>query len=326
MPKVLISTVPFGEKDKFPLELLSNNSIEYILNPLNRKLKEDDLKGLIGNMDGLIAGTEIISDKVLKKANNLKIISRVGIGLDGIDLNYAKEKNINISYTPDAPGPAVAEMTIGLMISLLRSLHISNSQMHLGKWNRIFGRRISEITIGIIGVGRIGSRVLRRLKPFGTPKILVNDVMPDHTIDGYLKVHWTTKNEIYKNADLISLHLPLNTKTKDMITAKELSLMKDNALLINTSRGGIINEKDLFSALKKGKLGGAAIDVFENEPYAGPLKNIERCLLTSHMGSMSEDCRTRMEIESTEEIVRFFNNEQLKNPVPESEYNIQKGF
>ncbi len=326
MPKVLISTVPFGEKDKFPLELLSNNSIEYILNPLNRKLKEDDLKGLIGNMDGLIAGTEIISDKVLKKANNLKIISRVGIGLDGIDLNYAKEKNINISYTPDAPGPAVAEMTIGLMISLLRSLHISNSQMHLGKWNRIFGRRIAEITIGIIGVGRIGSRVLRRLKPFGTPKILVNDVMPDHTIDGYLKVHWTTKNEIYKNADLISLHLPLNTKTKDMITAKELSLMKDNALLINTSRGGIINEKDLFSALKKGKLGGVAIDVFENEPYEGPLKNIERCLLTSHMGSMSEDCRTRMEIESTEEIVRFFNNEQLKNPVPESEYNIQKGF
>ena len=326
MPKVLISTVPFGEKDKFPLELLSNNSIEYILNPLNRKLKEDDLKGLIGNMDGLIAGTEIISDKVLKKANNLKIISRVGIGLDGIDLNYAKEKNINISYTPDAPGPAGAEMTIGLMISLLRSLHISNSQMHLGKWNRIFGRRISEITIGIIGVGRIGSRVLRRLKPFGTPKILVNDVMPDHTIDGYLKVHWTTKNEIYKNADLISLHLPLNTKTKDMITAKELSLMKDNALLINTSRGGIINEKDLFSALKKGKLGGVAIDVFENEPYEGPLKNIERCLLTSHMGSMSEDCRTRMEIESTEEIVRFFNNEQLKNPVPVSEYNIQKGF
>ena len=326
MPKVLISTVPFGEKDKFPLELLSNNSIEYILNPLHRKLKEDDLKGLIGNMDGLIAGTEIISDKVLKKANNLKIISRVGIGLDGIDLNYAKEKNINISYTPDAPGPAVAEMTIGLMISLLRSLHISNSQMHLGKWNRIFGRRIAEITIGIIGVGRIGSRVLRRLKPFGTPKILVNDVMPDHTIDGYLKVHWTTKNEIYKNADLISLHLPLNTKTKDMITAKELSLMKDNALLINTSRGGIINEKDLFSALKKGKLGGVAIDVFENEPYEGPLKNIERCLLTSHMGSMSEDCRTRMEIESTEEIVRFFNNEQLKNPVPESEYNIQKGF
>ena len=217
-------------------------------------------------------------------------------------------------------------MTIGLMISLLRSLHISNSQMHLGKWNRIFGRRIAEITIGIIGVGRIGSRVLRRLKPFGTPKILVNDVMPDHTIDGYLKVHWTTKNEIYKNADLISLHLPLNTKTKDMITAKELSLMKDNALLINTSRGGIINEKDLFSALKKGKLGGVAIDVFENEPYEGPLKNIERCLLTSHMGSMSEDCRTRMEIESTEEIVRFFNNEQLKNPVPVSEYNIQKGF
>ena len=113
-------------------------------------------------------------------------------------------------------------------------------------------------------------------------------------------------------------------KTKNMITEKELLLMKKDALIINTSRGGIINENDLFKVLNKGYLGGAAIDVFEKEPYNGDLKKIERCLLTSHMGSMSEDCRARMEIEATEDIVRFFKNGKLKNPVPKSEYLIQK--
>ncbi len=324
MTKVLITTVPFGKKDRFPLELLENSSIEYIVNPLDRKLTTADLIKLIPDIDGIIAGTEIINEDVLKYANKLKIISRVGIGLDGVDLNYCLNNNINVSYTPEAPGPAVAEMTIGLIISLLRYLHVSNSQMHLGKWNRIFGKRISEISIGIIGVGRIGSRVLRRLKVFGTPKILLNDIMPDHSIDGVMKVEWTTKKEIYKKADLISLHTPLTRQTKNMIKKKELYSMKKDSFLINTSRGGIINESDLISVLNSGHLSGVAIDVFENEPYKGPLKNIERCLLTSHMGSMSEDCRTRMEIEATEEVVRFFNNKKLKNMVPDSEYFIQK--
>ncbi len=323
MPKVLITTVPFGKKDKFPIELLKNNSIDYLINPLNRKLKPEDLKKLIPDVDAIIAGTEIINQDVLNSANKLKLISRVGIGLDGIDLNYCSKKNIRVSYTPEAPGPAVAEMTIGLIIALLRHLHVANSQMHLGKWNRHFGKRISEITIGLIGVGRIGARVLRRLKVFGTPEILLNDIMPDHSIDGSFKVKWTTKEEIFKNADLISLHIPLTPKTKNMITENELYLMKKDACIINTSRGGIINETDLYEVLKKGHLSGAAIDVFENEPYGGPLKNIERCFLTSHMGSMSEDCRTRMEIEATEEIVRYFENKKLNNLVPESEYLLQ---
>ena len=186
--KVLITTVPFGDKNRYPLEILENNNIEYLINPLNKKLTEDELLSLISDFDAIVAGTESISDKVMEKASNLKMISRVGIGLDSVDLLAAEKRNIKVSYTPDAPAPAVAELTIGMMLTLLRSVHISNSQMHLGKWHRFFGRRLSEVTIGIIGVGRIGQGVLKHLEGFGSPKILVNDESVKSNIDNKLYV------------------------------------------------------------------------------------------------------------------------------------------
>jgi D-3-phosphoglycerate dehydrogenase len=132
------------------------------------------------------------------------------------------------------------------------------------------------------------------------------------------------KEEIYRHADLISLHLPLTVHTKDMIRRDQLMQMKADALLINTSRGGIVNEKDLAEVLRSGHLGGAAIDVFEHEPYDGALTKIDRCLLTAHMGSMSVDCRTRMEIEATEDAVRFLRGDPLRSPVPPEEYEAQR--
>ena len=324
MGKVLITTVPFGEKNRLPLEFLEDADIEYCVNPLGRKLKEDELAEMIDDFDVLIAGTEPITEKVMNRASRLKLISRVGIGLDSIDLLAAEQRSIKVSYTPDAPAPAVAELTIGLMLSLLRSVHLANAQMHRGEWHRYFGRRISEVTIGIIGVGRIGGRVLRRISAFGTPRILVNDIHPNPHVTNELKLEWVGKEEIYREADLLSLHLPLTVHTKNMIRREHLMQMKPDALLINTSRGGIINEHDLAEVLKFGHLGGAAIDVFEHEPYCGELTGIDNCLLTSHMGSMSIDCRTRMEIEATEEVVRFLTGQPLKGEVPSEEYDVQR--
>ena len=323
MFKVLITTVPFGDKNRLPLEQLEAAGIEYLINPLGRKLKEEELADMVTDFDALIAGTEIISDKVMGFAKNLKFISRVGIGLDGIDLQAAKRRGIQVSYTPDAPAPAVAELTIGFMLSLLRMTHLSNTQLHRGDWQRHFGRRIPEVTIGIIGVGRIGGRVLRRLAAFGTPRILVNDINPNLNIVPGLKLEWVDKNTIYKEADLISLHLPLTAQTKDMICEEQLLTMKQDAMIINTARGGIINEADLAAVLNAGHLSGAAIDVFNQEPYKGVLANIDRCLLTAHMGSMSIDCRTRMEIEATEEAIRFSQGLNLKSLVPPDEYDVQ---
>jgi len=321
--KVLITTIPFGVKTSLPFEILENEGIEYLINPYNKKISENQLAEMIADFDALIAGTEPITEKVMNCANKLKIISRVGIGLDSVDLIAAKNRGVKVSYTPDAPAPAVAELTLGHIITLLRAAHVSNSQMHQGHWYRFFGRRLEKVTVGIIGAGRIGANVLRKITGLGASNILVNDISPNYELGTELNLEWTNKEKIYKEADIISLHVPLTHLTKNMITKDQLLSMKSDAVIINTSRGGIINEEDLMVVMKSGHLSGAAIDVFEHEPYEGPLREVERCLLTAHMGSMSIDCRTNMEIEATEEVVRFLTGKALRSEVPQSEYDIQ---
>ena len=323
MAKALITTSPFGENNSLPLKLLKQAEIEFLLNPYRKKLTESQLSELIGDFDVLIAGTEPITDKVLAQAQKLKFISRVGIGLDSIDLISARERGIKVSYTPDAPSPAVAEFTIGLILDLLRSVHISNHQMHNGKWERIFGKRLNDATIGIIGVGRIGTHLLRCMGGFGKIRTLVNDITPKYQLNQEFMLEWVSKEQIYKEADVISLHLPLTPLTRNMICREQLLLMKKDALIVNTSRGGIINEDDLYNVMNEGHLKGAAIDVFTSEPYTGKLVEINRCLLTAHMGSMSVDCRSQMETQATEEVIRFCSGKQLENEVPQLEYDIQ---
>ena len=324
MPKALITTVPFGDNNRLPIEQLEAAGIDYLINPIGRKLKEDELAEMVADFDVLIAGTEPITDKVMAQAKCLKLISRVGIGLDNVDLLAAERRGVQVSYTPDAPAPAVAELTIGLMLSLLRSVHVVNAQMHRGEWQRHFGRRIPEVTIGIIGTGRVGRRVLLHLAAFGASRILVNDIHPDTNVAPQLKLELVDKETIYREADVISLHVPLTGQTKNMIRREQLLQMKQDAVIINTARGGIINEQDLAAVLSTDHLNGAAVDVFNQEPYTGELAQIERCLLTSHMGSMSVDCRSRMEIEATEEAIRFLTGQPLQGLVPPEEYNVQR--
>jgi D-3-phosphoglycerate dehydrogenase / 2-oxoglutarate reductase len=325
MLKALITTVPFADKDRAPLELLEKNNIEYLINPLNKKLTEGELLEMIDDFDVLIAGTEVVSKKVMERAKKLKMISRVGIGLDSVDLLEAEAQGIAVSYTPDAPAPAVAELTIGLMLSLLRLVHLSSAEMHQGKWHRFFGRRLSEVTIGIVGVGRIGLGVVEHLQGFGSPRILLNDNNPDSSLEKkFNNIKWVDKEALYKQSDIVTIHTPLTSETKNMIRKEQLMSMKKDAVIINTARGGIINEKDLYDVMQADHLNGAAIDVYDFEPYDGKLREIQRCILTAHMGSMSIDCRTRMEIEATEEAVRFLTNQPLEGIVPEEEYAVQR--
>ena len=327
--RIFVGTAPFCEDNQFPLEMLRAHGISYQVNPLQRKLTENELMEIAVGAEAIIAGTEPITRRVMEKCPRLRHISRVGVGLDSVDLLEAKKRGISVSYTPDAPAPAVAELTVGLMISLLRKTGQANLLMHQGKWQRFMGRRLSDITLGLIGVGRIGGRVLRRLRGFGSPRVLVNDLLADQSLSRSipeLKLEWVSKELIFQKADLISLHVPLTLKTKGMVGSKEFAAMKSDALIINTSRGGVVDEDALFQALQAEKIGGAAIDVFEKEPYDGPLKDVPNCLLTSHMGSMSQDCRTRMEIEATEEAIRFLLGKELLSPVPQEEFELQREF
>jgi D-3-phosphoglycerate dehydrogenase len=324
MIKVLITTVPFASIDPSPLHLLNDAGVEYLINPVGRKLKEAELIEMVSDYDILIAGTESISERVMNAATKLKLISRVGVGLDGVDLLAAHKRNIKVSYTPEAPAPAVAELTIGLMFSLLRSIHVANSELHRGLWHRHFGRRISEATIGVIGAGRIGSMVINHLLQLGCRNILVNDIRSNLNLPKSVSVDLTDKDEIYRRSDIVTLHVPLTLGTKGMISVNELSMLRQGAMMINTSRGGIVDESALADMLTNGHLSGAAMDVFEQEPYEGSLSKIENCLLTSHMGSMSIDCRSKMEKEATQEAIRFITGKPLKCLVPIGEYEIQR--
>ncbi|MFQ5652820.1 MAG: phosphoglycerate dehydrogenase, partial [bacterium] len=322
--RILITTVPFGEINPRPLEMLDElRSVEYLINPLGRKLKEVELIDLIPEFDVVIAGTEPITRQVLQRAPNLKVISRVGIGLDNVDLSAARELGIEVLYTPDAPSAAVAELTIAHMLNLLRHLPQVDRKMRSGTWQRQTGDRLANQTVGIIGVGRIGSRVLRILQGFQPGRILVNDLRPD--VDLYRRLHaeHVDKETLYREADIISLHVPLTRKTKSLISANEIELMRSNVRLINTSRGAIVDEAALYAALKAGRIAGAALDVFEAEPYCGKLTELGNCLLSCHLGSMTRDCRAEMELRATEGVVRFVRGEKPLNVVPQEEYENQ---
>ncbi len=318
--KVLITAVPFGEKNQTPLKLLEKAGIDYLVNPLCRKPREEETAEMVADFDVIIAGTERITDEVMRRSARLKLISRIGIGLDGIDLRSAKRREIRVCNTPDAPSQPVAEFVISSMLTLLRFTHISNLEMHRGKWNRYIGRNLSECTVGLIGVGRIGKRILSLLESFNCKRILINDIKKSDVFNDNRIIKWCNKESIYREADIISVNVPLTEKTRNMIRREHLISMKSDTAIINTSRGGIVNESDLYDVMHDGHLAGAAIDVFENEPYNGPLMGIERCVLTPHLASMTIGCRTRMEIEATEEAIRFLKGEPLLRLVPEDEY------
>jgi D-3-phosphoglycerate dehydrogenase / 2-oxoglutarate reductase len=314
--KILITTVPFRN-----VKLLENAGLEFHFNPLGRRLTEKELIQLISDFHILIAGTEPITAKVMDAAPHLKLIARVGIGLDSVDLEAARRRGIAVTYTPDAPAPAVAELTVGLMLDLLRGISCTDRAMHTRQWNRVMGRRLNGLTVGIVGVGRVGKRVTRILRGgFPDVHILANDIQPDYTFGKDADVRWVEKSELYVKSDIVTLHVPLTRATRRLLGEREISAMKNTGFVINTSRGEIVDESALAAALKSGRLAGAAIDVFEEEPYAGVLTDIERCILTCHMGSMSEDCRHAMETEAVDDVLRFVRREPLKQPVPEVEY------
>ncbi|PYS08209.1 MAG: lactate dehydrogenase [Acidobacteria bacterium] len=324
--KVLISTVPFGSVPNHdPLGLLEAARVRYQLNPFGRRLTEPELVELIHDVSILIAGTEPITTEVMEAAPQLRLIARVGIGLDSVDLEAARMRGIAVTYTPEAPAPAVAELTVGLMLDLLRSISRADRLMHSKHWRRFLGRRLDGLTVGVLGVGRVGKRVIRILRGgFPNVRILANDIQPDFSFGEELGIEWVEKNKLYANSDIVTLHLPLTQITNRLITEREIGMMKPSAFIINTSRGGIVDESALATALTSGCLAGAAIDVFDREPYSGVLTDIEPCILTCHMGSMSEDCRAAMETEALEDVLRFVRGDPLKQPVPEVEYTVSK--
>ncbi|MDZ4726989.1 MAG: phosphoglycerate dehydrogenase [Leptospira sp.] len=327
MLTIFVSTFPFGKANSIPRDLLSERSdIKVLYNPENRKLTKDEILKYAIDADVVIAGTEDLS-LLIDKSLKLKMIARVGIGLDSVNLLVCREKGIRVSYTPDAVTMAVAELTIGLMIGITRLVGLADREIRKGLWNRHYGKRIGESLIGLIGFGRVGKNVAKLLLPF-SPKILVNDIneiSEDVNIlrNEGLNISETSKDEIFSSADIVSLHLPAYKLTNHMLNQNTLSKFKPESYLINTARGELIDERALFDCLKSGAIAGAALDVFNEEPYIGSLTELDNVILTQHMGSCSYDCRLAMETQATEDVLRFLSNEPLLREVPEFEYKYQ---
>ena len=303
--KVFISLNQFCHFSDIPKKLLKKYNIEYINNPLKKKLTEEDLIKYQSNCDFILAGTEKISKKVISKNKNLKVISRVGVGIDNIDLKYAKKRQIKVFNTPSAPSDSVAEFSLALILNSIKQINLMDTEIRRKKWIKLQGKMINDLNIGIVGTGNIGSKLIKLLSFLKPKKILAYDKIKKIDLIKNFNVNYVSKKDLLQNSDLISLHLSSNQKTKKFISEKEFKLMKKSAILINTSRGDIIDEKKLESALKRKIIGFAALDAFEKEPYTGCMINLENCLITSHSSSFTESARKMMEIHATKNIIRF---------------------
>lgn len=327
-PRIFVSTAPFSAVDSKPMKLLQETGWEIRVNPLGRKLTPSETATFAHDCDGIIAGTENLHELIADN-RHLKIICRVGIGLDSVPLEVCRQKGIRVTYTPDAMTAAVAEMTVGIMITVARGITAADRGLRAGIWNRHQGKRIGESVIGIIGLGRIGTAVAKLLPSFHPKLVLTHDCKDmSGKIEALknqtgLSIEAVSLQQIISSSDVLTLHVPLTGATRHLIGAREISAMKSSAFLINAARGGIVDEVALHDALRSGFIAGAAVDAFEHEPYMGPLRDLGNILLTPHIGSCSVDCRAKMELEATQEIVNFFRGLPLRGEVPDEEYEYQ---
>lgn len=310
--KVLITPRSFEHiKDKF-LELLKDAEIEVVMNPYGRVIKEDEMVELVKDMDGIIVGIDPITKRVIYNASKLKVISKYGVGVDNIDLESAKERNIVVTNTPNANSNAVAELTVGLIISVLRNIPLSDRRVREKKWDRFIGYELYGKTLGVIGTGSIGKRVIKLLRGFDL-NILCYDKFPDYEWAEKENLKYVNFDELLKRSDIITIHIPLTEETRHLISERELSLMKKTAIIINTSRGGIINERDLYKFLKEGKIYGAGLDVLEDEPpQNSPLIELDNVVITSHIGAHTQESIENMAFIAIDNLISVLKGKEPK--------------
>ncbi len=258
-----------------------------------------------------------VTREVIEAGSNLKIIARAGVGVDNVDVQAATERGIMVVNAPQSTSISVAEHTIGLILSISRKISIADSSVKEGKWEKshFMGMELNGKTIGIVGMGRIGSQVVIRAKAFGM-EIMVYDPYITTEAASELGVEVVGLETLLKNADVITIHVPLTPETQHLISMPEFELMKENAIIVNCARGGIINEGDLYEAISKGRISGAALDVFENEPPVGSsLFELENIVLTPHIAASTSEAQRDAAIIVAKEIKKVFEGDSPRNVI-----------
>lgn len=314
--RILVTPRSFGKNQPELRTHLESQVGEVVYNTTGRPLTSDELTAVIRGIDGYIAGLDTIDRRVINAADCLKVIARYGVGVDSVDLEAAREKEIVVTNTPGANSDSVAELTIGLMLALARNIVSAALATRSGSWPRLAGLSLEGKTVGLIGFGSVGRQVARRLAGFNCHILAYDPLVPESEATA-LGVRMLPMQEVITEADFLSLHCPLNEQTRALVNAELIEKMRTGAFLINTARGELVDEVALLRALQNGKLKGAALDVFANQPPAtdNSLLALPQVIATPHMGAHTDGATNAMGWRALEDCLAVLKGEKPAYPV-----------
>ncbi|MDR3564626.1 MAG: phosphoglycerate dehydrogenase [Negativicutes bacterium] len=313
--RVLITAMSF-RRSKEAMALLQDHGYEIILSPYHRALEENEMLELMTGVSAMVVGNDAVTEKVIAAGvPSLEIIARSGAGYNTIDVAAARRYGIPVTYTPGANNKSVADLTLGLMISLARSIPRLNNGVHSGGWEKHVGQELGGKTLGVVGTGNIGAEAIKRAVAFDM-KIVAYDVHPRADLIEKYEVIYLPLAEVIAQSDFLSLHVPAIPETVNMINKTTLRAMKPTAFLINTARGELVVEADLGNALKQGIIAGAALDAFVKEPLEDScLYNLPNVILTPHIGANTGEASGRVGIMAAEEVIGVLSGSAPRHPV-----------
>ena len=300
--KIFVALSTFAKYGEEPLRLIDQSGIDYFLNDLGRRLVREEIVDLGKGATGIVAGVEPYDAPVLEMLPELKCISRCGVGIDNIDLDLAQAKGIVIRNTPDVVIKPVVELTIAMIFDLMRKLSLHAGRLWRKEWRKSAGNLLAGKTVGILGLGRIGRSVAETLLKLDA-EVIGTDINPDVVWSKKCGVRVVSLNDLLAEADILSLHLSVIPENPFVLGWKEIATMKEGAWLVNVARGNLVDDVALADALKTGRLAGAAMDVFPDEPYSGSLCDLDNMVMTPHVATLTEESRVQMEAEAVQNLL-----------------------
>ncbi len=298
---VAVCSRTFSRHKKLREEMQSRFS-NIVFNDEGLNLFDASLVDFIKGKDGVIVALEKVTDHIVAQVPELKVISKYGVGLDNIDIESLKKNNIQLGWTGGVNRRSVSELTLGFMLDLLRKITQHHTMIKGGEWKNLFGHTLSGKRIGIIGCGYIGKDLVELLQPFKC-EILVNDIVDLEDFCRAYALTPSSKDTIFKTCDVVTLHVPYTSETHHLVSNSQFKMMKPNSILINTSRGNVVDEHALYIALQEGSIAGAALDVFSTEPLnQSPLLMLNNFISTPHVGGSSEEAILKMGLSAIENL------------------------
>lgn len=314
MARILATPRSFAKQQQWR-EMLEKAGHEVVVKVQDRPYTAAELLPIIGEFDAFIAGVDEVNADVIKAGARLKVIARNGVGYNQVDVEAAKKQGIRVTLAPGANSISVCELAFTMMMELARNVRLMDKAVRQGSWSRQSGRELYGKTLGVFGTGNIGREVIRRAHAFGM-KILAYDLYQNQEIIAQCGVQYTDKETIFKEADYITLHAPVTPETTGLVCKDTLKLMKPDACIINTARGELIVEDDLYEALTAGTIRAAALDVFNKEPLTDTrFWKLENVVLTPHTGAYTQEASERTSIIVAEEVLRVLAGQEPLYPV-----------